>query len=386
MTAPRRKGESSPRRQGASRDAPSRLVVVGASAGGVQALRALAAELPADFPCALLVVLHVGAHPSILPRLLSRSGALSATHAVDGEPYRPGHIHVAPPDHHLLVDGARLRLARGPKEHHARPAIDPLFRSAALAHGPGVVGVVLTGRLDDGTAGLQAIKAGGGITVVQDPADAIEPSMPASALRHVQVDHCVPLAGIGALLDSLVRTDVAPRAAAPEIEVASTMTHEHALSLSLGDPMQHLQAIAAPSPFVCPDCSGGLSVGDRRREPAALSLPHRACVHAAHFGACAGRSHRRSGMGSFARAAGAGDAAARDARRLACARRRCRHRAGGAAIAASHAAGRSPALPARTGARSGRVKPQRRWLRVSCPSARRETARPSAWPSARATA
>lgn len=244
---------------------PPRVVVIGASAGGVHALQALAAALPADFAAALLVVLHVGSHPSILPRLMSRSGPLAATHASDGEPFQSGHIHIAPPDHHLLVDGARLRLSRGPKEHHARPAVDPLFRSAALALGPAVVGVVLTGRLDDGTAGLQAIKAAGGITVVQQPSDAVEPSMPASALRFVQVDHCVPLAALGGLLTTLVRGEAAP--AAPHVAAAGASaaasgagiaTHEQALMLSLGDPMQHLQAIATPSPFVCPDCSGGL--------------------------------------------------------------------------------------------------------------------------------
>lgn len=241
-------------RRSGHRSAPARLVVVGASAGGVLALQALASALPPDFPAALLVVLHVGRHPSILPELLSRRGPLRATHAADGEPITAGHIHVAPPDHHMIVDAGRLRLSRGPKEHHSRPAIDPLFRSAALALGPAVVGVVLTGWLDDGTAGLQAIKACGGIAVVQDPADAAVPSMPASALRYVQVDHCVPLASLAGLLTSLVRADVVPAA----LPAATTPAHEHALSLSQGEPMKHLQAIATPSPFVCPDCKGGL--------------------------------------------------------------------------------------------------------------------------------
>ena len=235
-------------------NAPVRLVVVGASAGGVRALQALASALPQDFPAAVLVVLHIGSHPSSLPALLSHCGPLRATHAGDGEPIAAGHIHVAPPDHHLLVDAGRLRLSRGPKEHHSRPAIDPLFRSAALARGPDVVGVVLTGRLDDGTAGLQAIKQCGGIAVVQDPADADEPSMPDSALRYVQVDHCVPLASLAGLLTSLVRADVSPAGAS----ASPTPAHEQALSLSLGDPMEHMRAIATPSPFTCPDCHGGL--------------------------------------------------------------------------------------------------------------------------------
>jgi two-component system chemotaxis response regulator CheB len=126
-----------------------RLVVIGASAGGVHALQALVSELPASFSAAMLIVLHVGSHPSIMPALLSVRGPLCAEHAIDGELIAPGHIRLAPPDHHLLVDGQRLRLSRGPKEHHSRPAIDPLFRSAAVSMGPAVVGVVLTGRLDE---------------------------------------------------------------------------------------------------------------------------------------------------------------------------------------------------------------------------------------------
>ncbi|MBA3773700.1 MAG: chemotaxis protein CheB [Ramlibacter sp.] len=229
-------------------------VVIGASLGGVEALQTLVSALPADFPAAVLMVLHVGNHPSILPELLSARGPLKASHAIDGEPVRAGHIHVAPPDHHLLVDGARLRLTRGPKEHHSRPAIDPLFRSAALESGPMVVGVVLTGRLDDGTAGLQAIKECGGIAVVQTPEDAVEPSMPASALKYVRVDHCVPLAQMAGLLVSLIDPKDAPAAPAR----VERLVHEHELTLSRGDPMEHLEAIAKPSAFVCPDCKGGL--------------------------------------------------------------------------------------------------------------------------------
>ena len=231
-----------------------RIVAVGASTGGVQALMMLAASLPSDFPAALLVVQHIGRFRSILPELLGQRGALEAAHAVDGEPIRAGRIVVAPPDRHLLVEDGKLRLLNGPKEHHSRPAIDPLFRSAALAHGPAVVGVVLTGRLDDGTAGLQAIKACGGIAVVQDPADAAEPSMPSSALAYVDVDHRVPLDALGPLLVELVRRPAPPPVAAP----AGRLRHEQALTLSQGEAMEHLDAIAGPSPFVCPDCQGGL--------------------------------------------------------------------------------------------------------------------------------
>jgi two-component system, chemotaxis family, protein-glutamate methylesterase/glutaminase len=228
--------------------------VAGASAGGVPALQQLAADLPADFPVPLLIVLHVGAHPSVLPRLMSARGPIPAAHGQDGEPLEPGRIYVAPPDHHMLLLGNSIRLNRGPKEHHSRPAIDPLFVSAALSHGADVIGVILTGMLDDGTFGLQAIKQCGGIAVVQDPAEAAEPSMPLSAMAHVEVDHCVALADMGALLTSLA--SLTPSAAPARDN--EQLKHEQALTLFQGDAMEHLTAIAKPSPFVCPDCRGGL--------------------------------------------------------------------------------------------------------------------------------
>jgi two-component system, chemotaxis family, protein-glutamate methylesterase/glutaminase len=229
------------------------VVAIGASAGGVPALRALAAALPADLPSSLVVVLHVGRHPSRLPSLLESAGPLSASHVVDGEPLRHGHIHVAPPDHHVLIEGRTLRLQKGPREHHTRPAIDPLFRSAALSLGARSVGVVLTGRLDDGTAGLQAIKACGGVAIVQDPNDALEPSMPSSAMRYVEVDHCVPLAGMAALIESIATQPVTAKKTPP-----AWLAHEHDITILKGEPMEHLKAIAKPSTFVCPDCSGSL--------------------------------------------------------------------------------------------------------------------------------
>lgn len=149
------------------------IILLGASAGGVDALTGLCRGLPNDLPAAVMVVQHVAPTArSVLPQLLDRAGPLPAAHAEDGEVIRPGQIYVARPDHHLLVngDGRRLMLRRGPQENRTRPAIDPLFRSAAVAFGPRVVGVVLSGLLDDGTAGLVAIKACGGVSVVQDPA------------------------------------------------------------------------------------------------------------------------------------------------------------------------------------------------------------------------
>jgi two-component system chemotaxis response regulator CheB len=234
-----------------------RLVVIGASAGGVSALRRLASALPPDIGACVLIVLHVGAHESILPELIASDCAWPVSHAVDGEALRVGTIRIAPPDRHLMVDGGRLRLTRGPKENFARPAIDALFRSAALDFGPNVVGVILTGMLDDGTAGLQAVKAGGGIAVVQDPDDADEPSMPASALRGVAVDHCVPLDDMPALLARLLARKADPRTPAMADSMRN-VAHEQGLSLGTGDYLEHLRKIGKPSPLTCPECHGGL--------------------------------------------------------------------------------------------------------------------------------
>jgi len=234
--------------------ASGRIVVVGASAGGVRALQFLASRLPPDFPAPILAVQHIGSHRSVLPDLLARNGPLSASHATDGEALRPGHIHLAPPDHHMMVSDATIRLSRGPKENHSRPAIDPLFRSVAIEWGAAAIGVLLTGHLDDGTAGFVAIKQCGGTTVVQDPDEAEAPSMPASALRYAKVDYTLPLVEIGGVLAKLADTPPTP---VPTPALA-TMRHENEIMRGSGDFMTHLQAIGKPSMFVCPDCDGGL--------------------------------------------------------------------------------------------------------------------------------
>lgn len=230
-----------------------RLVVIGASAGGVRALQVLAAGLPRDFAAPILVVLHIGSHRSILPELLMRKGPLTAVHATDGQAISAGCIHVAPPDHHMLVQDGVLRLTRGPKENHTRPAIDPLFRTAAVSWGSRAIGVLLTGHLDDGTAGLQAIKSCGGTAVVQEPEDAETPSMPLSALRFVDVDHRVPLAAMAELLCALAL----PTATAP-VTPPAEIFHESQLTLGKGDFMETINTIARPSTFVCPECQGSL--------------------------------------------------------------------------------------------------------------------------------
>lgn len=213
----------------------------------------LVGALPADFPAPIFFVQHIGARHSELASLLDRRGAIRAVEARDGEVPLAGTLYVAPPDQHLLFDNGVLRLTRGPKEHHARPAIDPLFRSAALSCGPSAVGVVLTGGLDDGSAGLRAIQACGGVTVVQDPADAYEPSMPRAAIAVLEPDHVVPLAQLPALLVQLAR----PRAVASPVAAPAALRREFAVGTG-EHAVENLKRIAQPSLFSCPDCAGVL--------------------------------------------------------------------------------------------------------------------------------
>jgi two-component system chemotaxis response regulator CheB len=232
------------------------LIVVGASAGGVEALTRLVHDLPADLPAAVVVVLHVPAHgTSVMPAILSRHGPLSAAHAVEEEPIVPGRIYVAPPDHHLLVKNGTVRLGRGPRENGHRPAVDPLFRTAARAGGRRVIGVVLSGALDDGTAGLVAIKERGGVTVVQDPDDALTPGMPRSAIEQGAVDHILPLAGIGPLLARLAAEPLRPE---PEPPVSQEMDVEADMAELDLDALQNPDRPGVPSGFACPDCGGAL--------------------------------------------------------------------------------------------------------------------------------
>ena len=236
------------------------VVVIGASAGGVPALLELASALPPRFPAAILVVLHIGANPSLLPELLRSRGPNPAVHASDGETPLPGTIHVAPPDHHMLLERDRIRLTRGPKENHARPAIDPLFRSAALHWGRRVIGVILSGQLDDGSAGLLAIKECGGRAIVQDPAGAIEPSMPRSALAQVDADLVLPLAGIAPALAGMVGAEPPG-----EVRVASELITREVRINQGRDVMENLLKIGQPSSLTCPDCGGTLFEVDGAR-------------------------------------------------------------------------------------------------------------------------
>lgn len=180
------------------------VVVIGASAGGVEALTALLAALPADTPAAIVVVLHMApAAPSVLPSILARAGRLPVTVATDGALLRAGQVYVGPPDAHLVINGDALALVRGPREHGHCPAIDPLFSSAARAHGRHVIGVVLSGNLSDGTLGLAEIKRHGGVALVQEPGEALFGGMPRSAIGGVAVDAVLPLAALAARIDLL---------------------------------------------------------------------------------------------------------------------------------------------------------------------------------------
>ncbi|WP_430784328.1 chemotaxis protein CheB [Actinoplanes sp. G11-F43] len=238
------------------------LVAVGASAGGVEALRALAGGLPADYPGALLVVLHVPrSAPSALPAILSRSGPLPAVTAADGVPVLAGRIYVAPADHHLLLLDGHLRLSRGPAENGHRPAVDPLFRSVARTAGRRAIGVVLSGSRDDGAAGLSAIAARGGTTVVQDPADVLHPWMPRAALEAVEADHVTSAAKIGGLLADLTGTPLDPvPAPAPDplLDAEVAMSELYPTSTD---------RLAPAAGFGCPSCGGSLFQIESRPVP-----------------------------------------------------------------------------------------------------------------------
>ncbi len=232
------------------------IIVVGASAGGVEALMEVVRRLPSSLPAAVFVVLHIPAQsPSLLPRILSRSGPLVASHPEDNEKIEHGHIYVAPPDRHLLVERGYVRVTRGPNENHHRPAVDPLFRSVAHAYGPRVVGVILSGALDDGTAGLLAVKRRGGIAVVQDPKDALYPGMPQSALKHVEVDYRVPLSDIGDLLKRLVHEQAEEEGAYPVAEDMEMETRIAEMDMNALNSDKH---VGTPSAFSCPECGGVL--------------------------------------------------------------------------------------------------------------------------------
>ncbi|OLF17244.1 chemotaxis protein CheB [Actinophytocola xanthii] len=234
------------------------VIVVGASAGGVEALQGFVAGLPHELAASVLVVLHLPpGGSSALPAILQRAGELPVAAARHGEALVHGRVYVAPPNHHLLLLDGTVALSHGPTENGRRPAINALFRSAAIAAGPATTGVLLSGVLDDGVAGLLSIVSRGGTVVVQDPEEALFPTMPRHALASLRVDHVLPVRAIGSLLDKLSREEVEIGSApAPsrlmrlENDIATTDSPAHARH----DPAQ----LGPVSGFTCPDCDGAL--------------------------------------------------------------------------------------------------------------------------------
>ena len=232
------------------------IIVVGTSAGGVEALTKLVRDLPSDLPAAIFIVLHFPTDgTSMLPTILSRVSALKAFHPEDGAAIEPGRIYIAPPNYHLLIKEGHVRLARGARENGHRPAIDPLFRTAAQTYGRRVIGVVLSGNLDDGTAGLLAVKQQGGLAVVQDPTNALFSGMPRSAIENVPVDYILPLSAIAPKLLDLVNQPIVQDIKPPisenhKVEARMAQLDEEAL--------QKKERPGVPSGFACPECHGAL--------------------------------------------------------------------------------------------------------------------------------
>ena len=229
---------------------PERVVVIGGSARAVEAVAEVVGGLPAAFPAAIVVVVHFPADSvSMLPRILSRRGELPAAHSADGDPIVPGRIYVAPPGFHLLLNRGQVRALRGPKENGHRPAVDPLFRTAARASGPDAIGVILSGNLDDGASGLRRVKDAGGVAVVQDPETALYAGMPQNAIAHANVDHIVPVSNIPGSLTRLVTQangvsmpdQLDPHAAEHDVVLDDRTLHQ-----------------GVPSTQTCPECHGTL--------------------------------------------------------------------------------------------------------------------------------
>ncbi len=230
------------------------LIVVGTSAGGLEALESLVTQLPGDLPASLFIVQHMAPESTpdpLLQRL--RKGALEVKLAEDNDTFKPSVVYLARPDYHLLLKKNRLLVTKGARENRFRPAIDPLFRSAAVNHASRVIGVLLTGMLNDGSQGLAAIQRCGGLTVVQDPSDAAYPEMPWTAMNTISVDHCVPLAQMGSLLTTLVHTPPRPAKPIPEDIRTEAEIAERVLS-----DVAQVSTLGPQVPYNCPNCGGVL--------------------------------------------------------------------------------------------------------------------------------
>lgn len=234
------------------------IVVIGASAGGLEAIRQILAAMPRDLEAAVLIVLHTADHPgSLLPQILRRVSKLPVSHPRDGEAIQQGQVYIAAPGYHMIVEDDRLRVLQGPRENLHRPAIDPLFRSAAASHGPRVIGVILTGMLDDGTAGLMVVSASGGKAIVQDPATALYPGMPRSALDHVPDAQVASLPEMAGLLLQLIRSPLPVGTSRPRKTAMGAAKETRIAELDMSE-ISNEDRLGEPSPFACPDCGGVL--------------------------------------------------------------------------------------------------------------------------------
>jgi two-component system chemotaxis response regulator CheB len=240
------------------------IIVIGGSAGAVETTVRLVRDFPPDLPCAVFIVVHFPPDSlSVLPRILSRAGPLPAEHATDGEPIRIGRIYVAPPNCHLMIQPGHISVRTGPRENRSRPAIDPLFRTAAAVYGPRVIGVILSGTLSDGAAGLRRIREAGGIALVQEPADAFYPDMPRNALTYAGADQTLPLSDLG---PAIVEAAGTPSEDSPVTDdLISPATHaETGGTADLGAAEVEARLTdrqtnpGTPSTQTCPECHGTL--------------------------------------------------------------------------------------------------------------------------------
>lgn len=234
----------------------SKVVVIGASAGGLKALKELISQLPKDFPLPLLVVRHISpdATGNVLLDELNKLNTVKCQHAESGKDLKAGYLYMAPSDHHLLIDGnLKMLVTKGAHENRSRPAIDPLFRSAAVGFGSGVIGILLTGYLDDGTAGMKVIKRCGGTCIVQDPEEADYPAMPRNAMNNVEVDYCLPISEMGNLLNKLIQQKLPKHETVPEDVKTEAKIAERVLS-----DLSSVNKLGDQVPFNCPGCGGVL--------------------------------------------------------------------------------------------------------------------------------
>ena len=234
----------------------SQVVVIGTSAGGLSALKKLLGQLPRDFPLPVLIVRHISpdATGNIILDELNKINTVKCQHAISGNKLKPGYLYMAPSDHHLMIDdNMTMLVTKGAQENRSRPAIDPLFRSAAVAFGNGVIGILLTGYLDDGTAGMKAIKKCGGTCIVQDPDEAEYPDMPRNALNNVKIDYCLPISEMGALLNKIIQRKLRKQKTCPGDVLTEAKIAERVLS-----DLSSVNKLGDQVPFNCPGCGGVL--------------------------------------------------------------------------------------------------------------------------------